>query len=148
MPEQSERTIEVDLSTPLRQIATSVEEHAEDEALLTVRRALTMQQNPDAQALAQLTDALLTHAASLAEGIEAIPAGRRPVRGQGALRDWATLQKDGPGDGPLGPWSYARQLAMVVRSMVTTFREYRAAEESRAPYVGRPGLPPLAPAAP
>ena len=148
MPEQSERTIEVDLSAPLLQIVTPIEEHAEDMVLRTVRRALTMEQSLDALELAHLTDTLVTHCASLAEGIEAMPNTQRPVRGQGALRDWAQLQADGPGDGPLGPWSYARQLAVVARSMVTTFREYRATSEARSPYVGRRDLPPLTPTAP
>ncbi|WP_318210843.1 MULTISPECIES: DUF6415 family natural product biosynthesis protein [unclassified Streptomyces] len=138
----------VDLGTALLQIVTPIEEHAEDAALAAIRRALTMQQNPAPLELARLTDALLAHCANLAEGIEAIPAERRPVRGEGALRDWATLQADGPGDGPLGPWSYARQLAMVARSMITALRDHRAATEARAPYVGRPDLPPLTPTAP
>ncbi|MBP2583050.1 hypothetical protein J3A78_003528 [Streptomyces sp. PvR006] len=133
---------------PLLQIATSAEDQEEDQAFLTVRRALTMDQGLDAVSLAQLTDTLLTHCASFAETIEALPAHRCPVRGQGALRDWATLQADGPGDGPLGAWSYARQVAVVVRSMVTALREYRAATEVRAPYVGRPDLPPLTPSTP
>ncbi|MFG3493017.1 hypothetical protein [Streptomyces sp. NPDC047972] len=104
-----------------------------------------MQQNLDPLALARLTDALVTHCAGLAVGIETIPADERPVRGQGALRDWAQLQQDGPGDGPLGPWSYARMLAVVARSMVTALRDHRAATERRTHYVARPGLPPLAP---
>ncbi|MFE5546631.1 hypothetical protein ACFQ71_22760 [Streptomyces sp. NPDC056534] len=144
----TELVIEVPLGPLIAQAATALEEHAEDAALATVRKALTMQQNLDPLALARLTDALLTHCASLAVGIETIPAGRRPVRGQGALRDWATLQKDGPGDGPLGSWSYARQLAMVTRSMVTALRDHRAAEESRTPFIGRRDLPPLTPTAP
>ncbi|APE22165.1 hypothetical protein SVEN_3014 [Streptomyces venezuelae ATCC 10712] len=144
---ESGPTVEVDLRALLK-IVTPIEEHAEDLALRAVRRALTMEQNPDALELARLTDKLLTHCASLAVGIETIPVKERPARGQGALRDWATLQKDGPGDGPLGTWSYARQLALVARSMVKALRSHRASTETRAPYVGRPGLPPLAPSAP
>lgn len=147
MPEQ-QHAIEGGLTAPVLQIVTSDEEQAEDKALIAVRRALTTEQGLDALALAQLTDTLLTHCADFARAIEALPMHRRPVRGQGALRDWATLQKDGPGDGPLGTWSYARQLALVARSMVKALRSHRASTETRAPYVGRPGLPPLAPSAP
>ncbi|MFJ5141025.1 DUF6415 family natural product biosynthesis protein [Streptomyces sp. NPDC088707] len=132
-----------DLGTALLQIVPSLEEHVEDAALAAVRRALTTQQNAGPLELARLTDALVTHCANLADGIETIPPERRPVRGAGALRDWATLQADGPGNGPLGSWSYARQLAMVARSMVTALRDHRAAAEARAPYVDRPDLPPL-----
>ncbi|MFD9047700.1 hypothetical protein [Streptomyces zaomyceticus] len=153
MREQDERSgvVEehtVDLGAALLQIATPLEEHAEDAALAAVRQALTMQESLDPLKLAQLTDSLLTKCASLAVGIETIPAGRRPVRGQGALRDWAQLRDDGPGNGPLGNWSYARQLAVVLRSMVTALREHRAAEKSCGPYVGRRDLPPLKPTAP
>ncbi|MFG2900992.1 DUF6415 family natural product biosynthesis protein [Streptomyces zaomyceticus] len=153
MREQDERSgvVEertVDLGAALLQIATPLEEHAEDAALATVRRALTMQESLDPLELAQLTDSLLTKCASLVVGIQTIPADRRPVRGQGALRDWAQLRTDGPGSGPLGNWSYARQLALVARSMVTALREHRASEESRGPYVGRRDLPPLTPTAP
>ena len=144
MPEQTE-PVEVGLSAALLQIATPIEEHAEDAAMVAVRRALTMQDTIGTLELAQLTDTLLTHCAGLAVGIETIPADERPVRGQGALRDWAQLQQDGPGDGPLGTWSYARMLAVVARSMVTALRDHRAATERRPRYVARPGLPPLAP---
>ncbi|MCZ0981001.1 hypothetical protein O1L60_24010 [Streptomyces diastatochromogenes] len=42
--------------------------------------------------LAKMTDELLTHCANLAVGMKALPEGRRPQRGQGALKDWARLQ--------------------------------------------------------
>ncbi|MFG3487445.1 hypothetical protein [Streptomyces sp. NPDC047972] len=135
----------VDLGNALLQIATTIEEHAEDAAMATVRRALTMQDTIGTLELARLTDTLLTHCAGLAVGIETIPSDERPVRGQGALRDWARLKQDGPGTGPLGPWSYARMLAVVGRSMVTALRDHRATTERRPPYVARPGLPPLTP---
>ncbi|MFB8083674.1 hypothetical protein [Streptomyces sp. NPDC056013] len=116
--------------------------------MATVRRALTMQDTVGTLELEQLTDRLLKQCAGLAVGIETIPADERPLRGQGALRDWAQLQEDGPGPGQLGPWSYARQLAVVARNMVTALRDHRAAEETRAPYIGRRDLPPLTPIAP
>ncbi|MFB7031698.1 MULTISPECIES: DUF6415 family natural product biosynthesis protein [unclassified Streptomyces] len=137
---------EVDLGTALLlQAATAIEEHVESTALSLIRQALAIRQTPDAQELAHLTGSLLTHCASLAAGVEAIPAELRPVRGAGALRDWAQLQADGPADKPLGPWSYARQLALVARNLLQALDERRAAIVARAPYVGRPHLPPLAP---
>ncbi|TXS15536.1 hypothetical protein EAO70_16165 [Streptomyces sp. adm13(2018)] len=153
MREQDERSnVEAeptaDLGAALLQIATPLEKHAEDEAMKTVHQALTMQDTIGTLELAQLTDRLLTQCAGLTVGIETIPADERPVRGRGALRDWAQLQQDGPGDGPLGTWSYARQLAVVARSMVTALREHRETTEGRAPYIGRPGLPPLTPSSP
>ncbi|MER6099426.1 DUF6415 family natural product biosynthesis protein [Streptomyces sp. NPDC001728] len=147
MPEQSEHTRAAEDLVGFLQIATTVEERAEDAALATIRRALTMQQSLDALALARLADDLLTHCASLAVGVETIPENERPTRGQGALRDWAQLKADGPGGGPLGTWSYTRQLATVARNMVTAIRDHRAATEGRAPYVGRRELPPLTPTA-
>ncbi|MFC8175015.1 DUF6415 family natural product biosynthesis protein [Streptomyces sp. NPDC057325] len=114
-------------------------------SLSLIRQALAIRQNPDVQELAHLTDALLMHCASLAAGVEAIPVEKRPVRGDGALRDWAQLQADGPGNGPLGPWSHARQLAFVVRNLLQALEDHRAAIVARAPYIGRPNLPPLAP---
>ncbi|MFC8171222.1 DUF6415 family natural product biosynthesis protein [Streptomyces sp. NPDC012438] len=137
---------EVDLGTALLlQAATAVEEHVESTALSLIRQALAIRQNPEPQELAELTDSLLTHCASLAAGVEAIPAGRCPVRGTGALRDWAQLKVDGPADGALGPWSYARQLALVARNLLQALDDHRTAVLARAPYVGRPNLPPLAP---
>ncbi|MFC8290082.1 DUF6415 family natural product biosynthesis protein [Streptomyces sp. NPDC057242] len=137
---------EVDLGTALLlQAATAVEEHVESTALSLIRQALAIRQNPEPQELAELTDSLLTHCASLATGVKAIPAGKCPVRGTGALRDWAQLKVDGPADGALGPWSYARQLALVARNLLQALDVYRASITARAPYVGRPNLPPLAP---
>ncbi|MFE6457255.1 DUF6415 family natural product biosynthesis protein [Streptomyces cinereoruber] len=140
---------EVDLGTTLLlQAAAALEEHVETAAFTLVRRALAIRQNPDPQELAHLTDMLLTHCASLAVGVENIPAEKRPQRGAGALRDWARLQEDGPSDGPLGPWSYARQLALVARNMLQALQaldDRRDGIAARAPYIGRPTLPPAAP---
>lgn len=145
-PEESS-AVAVDLGA-LLQAATALEEAAEDAALSTVHQALAMQEHPDALELARLTDALVSHCSGLAVGVETIPEGQRPQRGHGALRDWAQLKADGPGDGPLGPWSYARQLALVARNMIRAMQEHRAAQRDRPPFVGRPGLPPLTPTAP
>ncbi|MYV68367.1 hypothetical protein GT043_21005 [Streptomyces sp. SID2131] len=131
--------------TLLLQAATVLEEHVESAALSLIRQALAIRQNPGAQELAELTDSLLTHCASLAVGVQTISTEQRPTRGAGALRDWAQLQADGPGDGPFGPWSYARQLALVARSMLQAIHEHRGAALERAAYIGRPSLPPLAP---
>ncbi|MFE5901221.1 DUF6415 family natural product biosynthesis protein [Streptomyces sp. NPDC056488] len=138
---------ETDLGTTLlRQAATALEEeHAETAAFSLVRQALAIRQTPAPQELAELTDSLLTHCASLAVGVQTIPARQRPARGAGALRDWAQLQADGPADGPLGPWSYARQLALVARNMLQAICDHRGTALERAAYVGRPSLPPLAP---
>ncbi|MET9934371.1 MULTISPECIES: DUF6415 family natural product biosynthesis protein [unclassified Streptomyces] len=134
---------EMDLGTILlRQAATALEgEHAETAAFSLVRQALAVRQTPAPQELAELTDSLLTHCASLAVGVRTIPAQQRPARGVGALKDWAQLQADGP----LGPWSYARQLALVARNMLQAICGHRGAALERAAYVGRPSLPPLAP---
>ncbi|MFC8012193.1 DUF6415 family natural product biosynthesis protein [Streptomyces cinereoruber] len=129
----------------LLQAATALEEHVEASAFTLVRRALAIRQRPDPQELAHLTDQLLTHCASLAAGVEYIPAEQRPARGAGALRDWAQLQADGPADGPFGPWSYARQLALVARNMLQALQAHRDVGAARDFYVGRPNLPPLAP---
>ncbi|WP_432116639.1 DUF6415 family natural product biosynthesis protein [Streptomyces sp. S1] len=129
----------------LRRATTALEEHTVPTAYTLIRQALVIRQNPDAQELAELTDSLLTHCASLASNLEAIPAEARPARGAGALRDWAQLQKDGPADGPLGNWSHARQLALVARNMLQALDAHRDGAPDRAPYIGRPTLPPLAP---
>ncbi|MGW4852234.1 DUF6415 family natural product biosynthesis protein [Streptomyces sp. NPDC004288] len=149
-PDQADGPIvEVDLGAFLRQVADPIEEHAEDVALRLVNRVLVVYGKPADTELAEMTDDLLTHCANLAGGLETIPAEQRSTRGQGALRDWAQLQQDGPGDGPLGPWSYTRQLALVARNMVTALRATRATRTAaRQPFVGRPEGPPLAPSTP
>ncbi|MFJ3786994.1 DUF6415 family natural product biosynthesis protein [Streptomyces sp. NPDC090093] len=129
----------------LLQAATAIEEHVESTALSLIRQALAIRQHPDIHELAALTDKLLTHCASLASELEATPAEARPARGAGALRDWSQLQADGPADGPLGNWSYARQLALVARNMLQALDVHRDGIPARAPYIGRPTLPPLAP---
>ncbi|WP_432059986.1 DUF6415 family natural product biosynthesis protein [Streptomyces sp. S1] len=134
---------EVDPGTALLlQAATALEEHVETAASTLVRRALAIRQHPDLQELARLTDMLLTHCASLAVGVENIPAEKLPQRGAGALRDWARLQEDGPADGPLGPWSYARQLALVARNMLQALQAHRDTIMARDTHIGRPNLPP------
>ncbi|MFC8156301.1 DUF6415 family natural product biosynthesis protein [Streptomyces cinereoruber] len=136
---------EADLAKALlRQAAKALEERA-PAAFTLIRQALAIRHTPDAQELAELTDSLLKHCASLASDLEAIPAEARPARGAGALRDWAQLRKDGPADGPLGNWSYARQLALVARNMLQALDAHRDGPPDRAPYIGRPTLPPLAP---
>ncbi|MFF5393423.1 DUF6415 family natural product biosynthesis protein [Streptomyces sp. NPDC013012] len=132
-------------ATLLLQATTVLEDHVESAALSLIRQALAIRQNPSPQELALLTDALLTHCASLAADVEAIPAQQRRARGAGALRDWAQLREDGPADGPLGPWSYARQLALVARNLLRAIGDNRDAALERAAYIGRPSLPPLAP---
>ncbi|MFJ3505075.1 hypothetical protein [Streptomyces sp. NPDC090135] len=77
--------------TLLLQAATALEEHIESAALSLIRQALAIRQNPGAQELAELTDSLLTHCASLAVGVQTIPMEQRPTRGAGTLRDWAQL---------------------------------------------------------
>ncbi|MER7760793.1 DUF6415 family natural product biosynthesis protein [Streptomyces sp. NPDC097619] len=71
---------------------------------------------PEDRELARLVDGLLTH------GAELLPAARRLAEGDdrrvaGALRDWRRLTTDGPGDGPLANWGYARALARAVRTL-------------------------------
>ncbi|MFF6835988.1 DUF6415 family natural product biosynthesis protein [Streptomyces sp. NPDC012438] len=137
---------ETDLSAALLlQAAMVLEEHAEAATFTLIRQALAIRQSPGVQELAKLTDALLTHCAILATGVETIPAEKCPPRGAGALRDWAQLRQDGPADGPLGSWSYARQLALIARNMIQAVHAYRTTIAARAPYTSRPNLPSLVP---
>ncbi|MFJ7128460.1 DUF6415 family natural product biosynthesis protein [Streptomyces sp. NPDC098101] len=122
----------------LRQAATALKEGTVPAAYTLIRQALAIRHAPDAQELAALTDELLTHCASLASDLEAIPAKARPARGAGALRDWAQLQADGPADGPLGNWSHARQLALVARNMLQALDAHRDGVPARTPCIGRP----------
>ncbi|MFG2837016.1 hypothetical protein ACGFYE_18675 [Streptomyces zaomyceticus] len=147
MPEQSERTVEVDLSAPLLQIATSVEEHAEDEAERDATAALAFRHTAQAATVAAMTNQLLTRVEGLAVGVERIPACRRGASGVGALATWQRLKAQGPAPDPLGNWSYMRSLAHAALGMVTSLRDHRAAEQPQV-FVGRPGLPPLTPPAP
>lgn len=138
-------TVEVDLGTVLTQAADAIEEHVAESARADITLALEMRHHPSALDLAQLTDRLLTHCATAADGVHQIPAATRSVRGAAALKTWQELKEAGPADGPLGPWSYARHLALVARDMVQEIDGHRV---TRASFVGRPGLAPPAPDAP
>lgn len=149
MQEQHDRPpkiVEVALRDFLLQAAVAVEEHAEDAAERDINRALGLKHHPGDVALAELTDRLLTRCAGLCDGVEGVPAAERDARASAVLETWAKLKADGPEDGPLGTWSYTKHLALTARDMVRVIREHRAAHlDAGAPFVGRPGLPPLAP---
>ncbi|MDV5148564.1 DUF6415 family natural product biosynthesis protein [Streptomyces sp. SBC-4] len=141
-----EQTVEVHLGALLLQAADAVEGHVEEAAEVDIRWALGMRHHPDARSLAFLTDRLLTHCATLATGVTEIPEAERPLRGRAVLETWAKLKEDGPEDGPLGPWSYAKHLALAARDMLQAIQDHRQQTQVHALFVGRPGMPPLAPA--
>lgn len=120
----------------------------EDPVSADIRLAIDMRDHPGDEALVHLTDRLLTHCITLADSLGEIPADERPQRGAVAVEHWTQLREDGPADGPLGCWSYARQLALVARDMDTAIDDHRRAKPTRradGAFVGRPGLPALAP---
>ncbi|MFI1937720.1 DUF6415 family natural product biosynthesis protein [Streptomyces purpureus] len=148
MQERHDRTteyVEVSLGPFLAQAADAIEEHVEEAAEVDFRRALSMRSHPGDTALAQLNDRLIAHCRTLAVGVQAIPEHRRTVRGVRALTTWAELLKSGPAPGPLGAWSHSHHLAQTARDMLAEIRAYRA-QRREAAFVGRPGLPSLAPA--
>ncbi|WP_078944887.1 MULTISPECIES: hypothetical protein [Streptomyces] len=140
-------TVETDLGPALLQVATAMEEHAEDEAEREATAALAVRHTLPAAEVAALTNRLLTRVEGLAVGIEYIPVCRRSDRGVGVLARWETLKAKGPAPDPLGNWSYMRDLAHLTRDMVRVLREHRAAERPKA-FVGRPDRPHLTPGAP
>ncbi|WP_251065936.1 DUF6415 family natural product biosynthesis protein [Streptomyces sp. ISL-36] len=142
-------TVEVELGELLLQGSGDVEDPVKDSVEADIRRVLEMRHHPDALALAALTDRLLTHCITLAAGVEEIPPAERSVRGAAVLETWTQLLADGPEDGPLGPWSYARHLALAARDMLSALNDHQAADRGAgAPFVGRSGLPPLTPESP
>ncbi|MFD9608509.1 hypothetical protein ACFWWS_03995 [Streptomyces sp. NPDC059083] len=141
-------TVEVHLGALAVQADDTSDGDAEDTAVLAVNRALSMNAKPDDLELTQLTDTLVACCGSLAYRLKIIPESRRPQRGHGALRDWGQLRRDGPGEGPLAAWSYARQLSLVARNMIRALREHRQALPGQAPYVGRRDQSPLKPRTP
>ena len=150
MPEHEQHdraTVEVHLGALLVQVSDAIEEHVEGTAQADIRRAIDMRAHPGDEALALLIDQLLTHCITLANGVGEIPADRRPQRGTAAVEHWAELRTAGPADGPVGTWSYARQLACVARDMLRAIDDYRHTPARRADgaFVARPGLPILAP---
>lgn len=112
-----------------------------DQAAADIRAAIEMRQHPGDTELAALTDRLLTHCTTLANGLAAVPVDERPMRGVSAAEFWDMLRDSGPSDGALANFSYARQLALVARDM-------QAAVDQSRQFVGRTGLPPLAPGTP
>ncbi|MFH8717221.1 hypothetical protein [Streptomyces zaomyceticus] len=143
----SSLTVEADLGPALLQVATAVEEHAEDEAERDATAALAVRHTLPAIEVAAMTNRLLTRVEGLAVGVERIPVCCRGASGIGALATWERLKEQGPAPDPLGNWSYLRDLAHSAHGMVHSLREHRAAEQPQA-FVGRSGMPPLAPDAP
>ncbi|TXS31141.1 hypothetical protein EAO71_20170 [Streptomyces sp. ms191] len=136
-------TTEVHLGPLLELAADAIEEHVELAASLDIARALKLRHHPDIVELARMTDQMLTHCATLAVGVGQIPVGARSPRGAVVLETWTQLKDDGPADGPLGPWSYTRHLALAARDMLEEIHDHRR----KAAFTGRPGLPPLPPGA-
>lgn len=140
--------VEVRFAGLLLQACDAFEEQAEAVAERDITRALGLKHHPGDAELAKLTGQLLSRCDGLSGGVEGIPAAQRTARATGVLETWATLKADGPEEGPLGTWSYTRQLALVARDMVRTLREHRAASNrDLAAFVGRPDLPPIVPEA-
>ncbi|MEU6944308.1 hypothetical protein ABZ957_03535 [Streptomyces sp. NPDC046316] len=138
--------VEVQFAGLLLHACDAFEEQAEAAAEHDISEALALRHHPGNVALADLTDRLISRCDGLSGGIEGIRESERSVRASGVLETWEKLRTDGPEDGPLGTWSYTRQLALTARDMVRVLREHRAAQRHAiAPFVGRPGLPPLAP---
>ncbi|MDT9689186.1 hypothetical protein Q5762_12705 [Streptomyces sp. P9(2023)] len=138
--------VEARFAALLLRACDEFEEHAEKAAERDIAEALGLNNHPGDVALADLTDRLLTRCAGLSGGVEGIRPDERGIRGNGVLETWAKLKADGPEDGPLGTWSYTRQLALVARDLIRTLREHRAKQNQTLPsFVGRSDLPPIAP---
>ncbi|GGT65342.1 DUF6415 family natural product biosynthesis protein [Streptomyces purpureus] len=136
---------EVSLGPVLAEFVDAIEEHVEQAAEDDIRRALNMRSHPGDAEVTRLNDRLHMYCQTLAVGVQSIPEQRRTVRGVAALETWASLTEDGPAPGPLGAWSHSHHLAQTARDMLAEIRAYRA-QRREAAFVGRPGLPPLAPA--
>ncbi|MEX0171776.1 hypothetical protein [Streptomyces sp. LMG1-1-1.1] len=140
----TELTLQVPLGALLAQVVTPVEEYAEDEAERDATAALAIRSPYEPTAIAAMTNRLLTRIEGLAVGVERIPVCRRGASGVGALATWERLKAQAPAADPLGSWSYMRTLAHATHGMVHSLREHRSAEQPKA-FVGRPGMPPVAP---
>ncbi|MEU8759384.1 hypothetical protein [Streptomyces sp. NPDC048659] len=140
----AETLVAVDLGAALATAADGIEEHVEAEAERHIAFAVRLEHHcPSDAAIAQLTNDLLTHCSSLAQGVMLIPEAERPERGLAAVRMWTELVETGPQDGPLGNWSYARQLGITGRTLLQELREHRRTSRRRAAFVGRTELPPV-----
>ncbi|MEV8532849.1 hypothetical protein [Streptomyces sp. NPDC051211] len=93
---------------------------------------------PDSTTVSRLTDDLLTYGESLLAHVVGLEAAAT------ALKDWHSITQQGPSDNALGNWDYLRALARTVRrfhnAMGVCHTSYGA------PYIGRPGFSPIAPA--
>ncbi|MEW2135522.1 hypothetical protein AB0892_02740 [Streptomyces sp. NPDC005409] len=135
-----------ELGAALEEIADVIEAAVANDAEKDITTVLTT--DPEAIELADLTDRMITHCKTLAVGLGEIPLAQRSTRAVGALRDWSDLGSADPGADPrhdaAGNLAYARMLALIARSMLKALREHR---NGRA-FVGRTGLPPIAPYGP
>lgn len=139
----AETLVAIDLGAALDQMADAVEEHVERAAEQDIAEGLALSRHhPGDIALAVLTDRLLTHCSTLAMGVTTIPVASRPQRGAAALEVWHKLLEDGPDEGTLANWSYARRLALTARDMLDAVKKHRRAERP-ATFVGRETLPPV-----
>lgn len=142
-PQHDKPTEEVVLGPLVIQLAEQIE-HGEQEAERDISYALRLDQHrPGDVALALLTDRLMTHCVTLAIGMNLIPEAQRPKRGAVAVETWRKLAENGPDDGVLGDWSYAKHLAQAGRDMLAGIREHRDSQQ-QATFVGREALPPVA----
>ncbi|MFE0738747.1 DUF6415 family natural product biosynthesis protein [Streptomyces sp. NPDC058855] len=138
------QTVEFNLGTALASLADAVEEHVEADAHRDITYALGLERHhPGDEALAVLTDRLITHCSMLASGVAEIPEERRPRRGAAAAGVFRKLAEHGPDSGTLANWSYARHLAQAGRDMLAAIEEHRQAERAAARFAGRLGLPPV-----
>ncbi|MFJ3901069.1 DUF6415 family natural product biosynthesis protein [Streptomyces sp. NPDC090025] len=138
-----ETLVAVDLGAALATVADGIEGHVEAEAERYITAAVKLEHHcPSDEAIAQITDNLITYCSSLAIGVSQIPEDQRPERGTAAVRMWTELVAAGPQDGSLANWSYARQLGIAGRALLQALRDHQRTSR-RAAFVGREQLPPV-----
>ncbi|MFF5444498.1 DUF6415 family natural product biosynthesis protein [Streptomyces sp. NPDC012888] len=120
-PAIEELVASVDVTAVLTAIADAVDEAVERD----IDAALAMQHVPPPFELAEMTTRLITACAVLAPQVERIPHGPHRRAGEANADAWRVLADDGPGEGPLGNWSYARQLAVTARGMLRAVQAAR-----------------------
>ncbi|MBT2471575.1 hypothetical protein J7E97_27855 [Streptomyces sp. ISL-66] len=135
------------LGEALLQMAVAIEAGVEEAAETDIVEVLTTE--PETMRLAELTLRLATHCKCLAVGLGEIALAERSPRALGALRDWEDVDSADPeldtrydATSNLG---YARMLALIARNLLTALRDHRAAQPASRAFVGRTGMPPIAP---
>ncbi|MFJ7998435.1 DUF6415 family natural product biosynthesis protein [Streptomyces sp. NPDC096310] len=78
---------------------------------------------PPPAEIADLTNRLVGHGATLVSLVEGIPGTEHTVRTKGALKDWYDLTDSGPGAGAMANWVHMRALARMCRTFMDYLRE-------------------------